>query len=924
MKFKRLIYGSLLSLSLFTTASLFSVVAATNGIQKVYTGKECLAAEFDKITGATSYTAYIKGEDITSYQQIDSQLVRVTDDKVRVDAVGLKAGTYSLKFESNNSNSFIELTDITVEADDRSGYAHYDPTTSDKMISTGIGAYNNNGTLKDNADVIYVTEATKNTVEYNGVHGLGNILHSSLSKPLAIRIIGTIGAPTWNEIDYRRDTNGTYNVGNTTVTRSGAKDYTLVIRGLEDAEKALGTQTYNQSELVGVYNTLDTSKYDELDGLDSKLIYDKGVYDSAWNMMTIDGNSNITVEGIGSDATIAQWGFNWKRCSSIEVKNLTFNDYPEDACSFENSSQTSNTDVSKFTMSNLWIHNNTFNSGNNNWDVSDEQDKHEGDGATDFKGLKNVTVSYNHYYNNHKTGLVGGDGTHHQANFTFHHNWYQANLARLPYGRQANMHMYNNFYDGTTDNNMQIHDGAYAFIENCYFKDIAKTFEVKKNKTTQAPAIKSYNSIYDNCSKDTGDYITKTDNRQLEVTNDNFVSSTFDIDSSLFYYENDKTDVTIMNSASELPTLIPNVAGAGKLNEYTTYSVIGEEEVVLAPVYDNTSWATYLNEDFSDSTMSITKTASTPTSAGLYYRITKKDSADIDSNEYNNVTINNNRVKVLDNSGDGTIGDGESRTTNAYYMFGTDKYFNSGIVKYSLEVEIPVNSKWKIISFINNSNAELALYSDVDKHLAIKYGDSVTPITTSAYTSGTYHIELEIDYSSNKLSLSVGNDKATITNYNSGTIKGLLFTTSAGGARTYYFDNVKIAVKDTLKLGYQLGSYTNNNTKYNALRIIGKIEFNDIYTNLDSIDSITMNIIIENANGVTTKTLNKDITDVYKSLKISDGTTITETGDNLRYYYSVIKGITSSYSGYKIKASTTLNLKNGVKVECSGFVYEIQ
>ncbi|MBR3617664.1 MAG: hypothetical protein IKN46_03210, partial [Acholeplasmatales bacterium] len=91
MKFKRLIYGSLLSLSLFTTASLFSVVAATNGIQKVYAGKECLAAEFDKITGATSYTAYIKGEDITSYQQIDSQLVRVTDDNVRVDAVGLKA-----------------------------------------------------------------------------------------------------------------------------------------------------------------------------------------------------------------------------------------------------------------------------------------------------------------------------------------------------------------------------------------------------------------------------------------------------------------------------------------------------------------------------------------------------------------------------------------------------------------------------------------------------------------------------------------------------------------------------------------------------------------------------------------------------------------------------------------------------------------
>lgn len=917
MKFKKLIYGSLLSLSLFTTASLFSVVAATNGIQGVYTGKECLAAEFDKITGATSYTAYIKGENITSYQQIDSQLVRVTDDKVRVDAVGLRAGTYNLKFESNNSNSFIELTDINVSADDRSGYAHYDPTTEDKMIETGIGAYNNDGTLKTGADVIYVTEATKNTVEYNGVQGLGNILHSSLSKPLAIRIIGTIGAPTWNEIDYRRDTNGTYNVGNTTVTRSGAKDYTLVIRGLEDAEKVLGTQTYNQSELVGVYNTLDTSKYDELDGLDSQLIYNKGVYDSAWNMMTIDGNSNITVEGIGSDATIAQWGFNWKRCSSIEVKNLTFNDYPEDACSFENSSQTSNTDVSKFTMSNLWIHNNTFNSGKNNWDVSDEQDKHEGDGATDFKGLKNVTVSYNHYYNNHKTGLVGGDGTHHQANFTFHHNWYQANLARLPYGRQANMHMYNNFYDGTTDNNMQIHDGAYAFIENCYFKDIAKTFEVKKNKTTQAPAIKSYNSIYDNCSKDTGDYITKTDNRQLEVTNDNFVSSTFDIDSSLFYYENDKTDVTIMNDASELPTLIPQVAGAAKFKT-ATYSVTGEE-VVPAPVYDNTSIATYLDEDFSgDVVVNTATSSSTPTTPGIY-QYTNLSPASY-TNNY--VEKDANGLYIYDNS---------EKTTIAYYMFSNT--VNSGKVVYTVNIKTGEKngSNWNVVQFIGESSSITARSCGLTESAKNKWGYSTDGGTTE-YASDldvaadtNYEIILTVDYTNNTTILFINDTEMTVEGWTQNKITGLKFVTAdIATDRSFHVNSISIEKVANLKLGYQLGSYTNNNTKYNALRIIGKIEFNDIYANLDAIESIKMNIIIENANGVTTKTLNKDITDVYKSLKISDGTTITETGDNLRYYYSVIKGITSSYSGYKIKASTTLNLKNGVKVECSGFVYEIQ
>ena len=58
---------------------------------------------------------------------------------------------------------------------DRSGYAHFN-------YNEGVGAYKDDGTLKDNAIVLYVTDATKNTVElkYNGktVRGIGNILNS--------------------------------------------------------------------------------------------------------------------------------------------------------------------------------------------------------------------------------------------------------------------------------------------------------------------------------------------------------------------------------------------------------------------------------------------------------------------------------------------------------------------------------------------------------------------------------------------------------------------------------------------------------------------------------------------------------------------------------------------------------------------------
>ena len=517
---------------------------------------------FDLPANSTTKNATVSySADGTNWTNIDSELISYdfTAKIAKAYILGLKAGSYVVKV--NNGEKVSTTKTLYVSADDRSGYAHFNNTT-------GVGAYNNDGTLKNNAVVVYVNEANKNTVQatYGGktYTGLYNILkNSSASYPLDIRVLGTIGAPTITPT-------------NLVVTKLADKKHEVIIKN--KSGNTLSSSGADQSTLIsGGYATLD-DKYTELNGLTSKIKSDGtetyngttyNAFDSYYNMMDISSKNNITVEGVGIDATIAQWGFTWKNCNYIEVKNLTFNDYPEDACSFEGS-DTSATTLSGLKTGNIWVHNNTFNIGKNEFDVSYEQDKHEGDGATDFKGLKNVTIAYNHYYKNHKTGLLGGDGTHHQANITFHHNWYQENQARLPYGRQANMHMYNNFYDSSTGTNMQIHDGGYAFIENCYFKNTSKTFEVKTNKTSQVPAIKSYNNIYDNCGNYNIDKVTITTDRTATVTNDNFISSTFDTDSSLFYYDstNKKSDVTIMNQASELPTLIPTVAGAGTLPNF--------------------------------------------------------------------------------------------------------------------------------------------------------------------------------------------------------------------------------------------------------------------------------------------------------------------------------------------------------------------
>ena len=88
-------------------------------------------------------------------------------------------------------------------------------------------------------------------------------------------------------------------------------------------------------------------------------------FDSYFNMLDVSSANNVTIEGVGVDAEIFQWGFTWKKCNSIEVRNLTFTDYPEDACSFQGGS---NSDVN--TYGNYWIHNNVFNRGKNYWDVT--------------------------------------------------------------------------------------------------------------------------------------------------------------------------------------------------------------------------------------------------------------------------------------------------------------------------------------------------------------------------------------------------------------------------------------------------------------------------------------------------------------------------------------------------------------------------
>ena len=228
----------------------------------VGSGLESAYIEWESVDGSTGYNVYICDESSGNYEQLDNELIRRYKDGTasywRADAVGLKAGRYHFRIvpiinNQNDSSKQFDSDVISVQAHDRTGFAWVDGETT--------GAYNIDGTLKENANVIYVTEETKDTVSLkvqtssNGktetAQGLQNILDLYKkgydNTPLVIRFIGKVTDPS---------------------TLEGGD---IVISG---------------------------------NGSDNRI------------------NCGITLEGIGEDATLYGYGIRIKNASNVEIRNI--------------------------------------------------------------------------------------------------------------------------------------------------------------------------------------------------------------------------------------------------------------------------------------------------------------------------------------------------------------------------------------------------------------------------------------------------------------------------------------------------------------------------------------------------------------------------------------------------------------------------
>lgn len=220
--------------------------------------------EFNLTNGAAAYVGYVSADGGSSWTKLDKELIRNYGTYGRVDAVGLQAGNYKLKVVPVTSSNIaipagiVQSGTLVVKAHDRGGFAH-----TGVYATTGVGAYKNDGTLKDGAKVLYVSAATAKTIT----------------------------------TDVQTDAKGT-------------KTTCVGIQTIIDAyQKGFDTTPI-------AFRFLGHIQLADLDHISST---GEGIQVKGRNA---DSELNLTFEGIGKDAMLQGFGFLIRNAKSVEFRNF--------------------------------------------------------------------------------------------------------------------------------------------------------------------------------------------------------------------------------------------------------------------------------------------------------------------------------------------------------------------------------------------------------------------------------------------------------------------------------------------------------------------------------------------------------------------------------------------------------------------------
>jgi pectate lyase len=190
MKKQLLIFTIFFLAPLYVLAQAITINESAGWLESAY-------VKWQPVAGATSYNVYYSGMGNTD-KKIDTQLIRSYGTYYRADVLGLAAGTYTIKVApvtAGVEGTATSTGSLTVLAHDRTGFAFNGGRVP--------GAYKADGTPKDGAVILYITENTKNTISLNVTNansnpcvGLETIMEAFGkgydNRPLIVRLIGNI------------------------------------------------------------------------------------------------------------------------------------------------------------------------------------------------------------------------------------------------------------------------------------------------------------------------------------------------------------------------------------------------------------------------------------------------------------------------------------------------------------------------------------------------------------------------------------------------------------------------------------------------------------------------------------------------------------------------------------------------------------
>ncbi len=266
------------------------------------------------------------------------------------------------------------------------------------------------------------------------------------------------------------------------VTINGPGEFPKLVYLLYDRIKAYKNQSGN-----------GTARYAPL-----VIILEEGIYreaaevpnsGSVWgnSMLAIQEQGDLTVIGRGD--VVLNFGINVKRSWNVLIRNITFQDYYDDGIN-----------IGEPETHHVWVDHCTF-----GHPATRPANKDHPDGGIDIKdGASYITVSWCHFRNSWKTGLVGHSDKNGAADTgrlksTFYMNYYQNTHSRHPRVRFGEVHVLNNYYEGVTNYGIAAANQARVVAEGNFFRNTVWPMYADRTKS-------DFTAVYGPWSSETGNY----------------------------------------------------------------------------------------------------------------------------------------------------------------------------------------------------------------------------------------------------------------------------------------------------------------------------------------------------------------------------------------------------------------------------------